>query len=76
MQCRLIAYAVQGSELIPERLVEEDQIFSKQSQCRWHCGEPPSAHSQLLHSLIPFATVGSSTSPTRSAARRSQVEGK
>jgi len=30
----------------------------------------------LLHSLIPFTTVASSTSPTRSAARRSQVQGK
>lgn len=73
MQYRLIVYAVQGSELIPERFVEEDQTFSKHSQCRWQWGEPPSSHNQLLHSLIPFATVASSTSPTRSAARRSQA---
>lgn len=49
---------MQGSGLIPRRLAEEDEVLS--------------AHDQLLPGLIGFATVASSTSPTRSAARQTK----
>lgn len=65
MQCKMIAYAVQGSELIPERLAEEDHMFLNTASVDGTVETPAMAHNELLHSLIPFATVAFSTSPTR-----------